>query len=69
MTRNELIEQLEELINQAMAHDETRPAAAVLNVLRGALLARADTELMNFCCAFSKEQIQRLDNSLGRHRN
>lgn len=64
MTRKELIERLEELKNTAMLQDDTRPAAAVLASLQGALLTHADIELMDLVTSFSQGQIRTIRSRL-----
>lgn len=58
MTREELVKEIEALADRAERQDDTRPAAAVLSVLLGALLMRSDVELMHAMVPFSESQIR-----------
>jgi hypothetical protein len=62
MTRQELIARLEELLEAANTTADTRPAAAVLASLIGALVEHSDIELMDVAATFSKERIRTIKN-------
>lgn len=60
MDRQELIRQIAELAKTANKNRDTKPAAAVLFALAGAMTVDADTELMDIVAQFSQSQIRTL---------
>jgi hypothetical protein len=58
MDRAELITRLNELLEAANATDDTKPAAAILASLIGAMIEHSDTDLMRIVTAFSSDRIR-----------